>query len=120
MKEEIVDDRTAKKYKRKILTAYIIFFSLIILAWSGWKWLVTRPLIAGKNGGGIQQPLRKVLDINEEVYGGLYSTKHLVKEYPRTKAAPRARVNGNLGMKKETFDPATWKLKRRYTLYYDR
>jgi DMSO/TMAO reductase YedYZ molybdopterin-dependent catalytic subunit len=105
MKEIIVDDKTAKRYKRKSIFAFVIFFVLIGLGWSGWIWLRHQP----KNSG-VQAPLRKVLDINEEVYSGLYSTKNLVKEYPIKKAAPKARVNGNIGMK-DNFDPATWKLK---------
>jgi hypothetical protein len=106
MKEFIVDEAGAKKYKRKSLIAFIIFFAMIGVAWAGWKYLRNEP-----KDSGVQTSLRKVLDLNEEVYRGLYSTSHLVKEYPRSKAAPRARVNGDVGMKKETFDPATWKLK---------
>ncbi len=111
MKEEQVDEKTAGKYRKKSSYALLLFLGLVLLAFAGWKWLRNQPLVAGKNGGGIQQPLRQVLDINEEVYKGLYSTRNLVKEYPRSKAAPRARVNGNIGMKKENFDPATWQLK---------
>ena len=109
MKEFSIDEKGIKKYRRKSLIAFIIFFALLAIAWSGWKWLVNQPLDNGIRGG-IQQPLRKVLDINEEVYSGLYSTKHLIKEYPRTAAAKKARVNGNVGLDEDTFDAATWKL----------
>ena len=109
MKEIIVDDATAKKYKRKSIIAFIVFFALIALAWTGWKWLVNSPRDNGIRGG-IQIPLRKVLDLNEEVYSGLYSTKHLIKEYPRSAAAKKARVNGDVGLDVDLFDTASWKL----------
>jgi hypothetical protein len=109
MKEFTLDDKGAKKYKRKSLIAFLVFFAMIAIAWAGWKWLVRQPLDNGIRGG-IQKPLRKVLDINEEVYRGLYSTKHLIKEYPRKDAAKRARVNGNIGLDEDIFDAATWKL----------
>ena len=38
------------------------------------------------------------------------STKHLIKEYPKSAAAKKARVNGNLGLDEETFDASQWKL----------
>ena len=109
MQEIQVDKEGAKKYKRKSLIAFLIFFIMIGAAWASWKWLVTQPLDNGIKGG-IPKPLRKVLDINEEVYSGLYSTKHLIKEYPKSAAAKKARVNGNLGLDEETFDASQWKL----------
>lgn len=105
MKELIVDDSAAKRYRRKSMIAFVVFFALIGLGWAGWSWLRSQP-----KDSGVQAPLRKVLDLNEEVYSGLYSTNHLVREYPRTSAAKKARVNGDLGLK-DSFDPATWKLK---------
>jgi len=109
MKEFIADEATAKKYKRKSIIAFVVFFAMIGLAWAGWKWLGNQPLDNGIRGG-IPKPLRKVLDLNEEVYSGLYSTKHLVKEYPKTAAAKKARVNGDVGLSTDDFDPAAWKL----------
>ena len=109
MKEILVDEATAKKYKRKSIIAFIVFFALIALAWTGWKWLVNQPRDNGIRGG-IQKPLRKVLDLNEEVYSGLYSTKRLIKEYPRSAAAKKARVNGDVGLGPDVFDPAAWRL----------
>jgi hypothetical protein len=109
MKEFIVDEAAAKRYKRKSIIAFVVFFAMIGLAWAGWKWLGNQPMDNGIRGG-IPTPLRKVLDINEEVYSGLYSTKRLVKEYPKSAAAKKVRVNGYVGLGKDDFDPATWKL----------
>jgi len=109
MKEIIIDNEKAKRYRRKSIIAFVIFFAMIGLAWTGWKMLVDAPRDGGIRGG-LQKPLRKVLDINEEVYSGLYSTRRLVKEYPRSKAAPRARVNGDVGLDPALFDSAAWRL----------
>lgn len=109
MKEFMVDESAAKRYKRKNLIAFIVFFAMIGISWAGWKWLVNQPLDNGIRGG-IQTPLRKVLDLNEEVYSGLYSTKNLVKEYPKSAAAKKARVNGDVGLDATLFDTAAWKL----------
>jgi hypothetical protein len=54
MKEFIVDQAGAKKYKRKSLFAFIIFFALIGLSWVSWKWLRNQP-----KDSGVQAPLAK-------------------------------------------------------------
>jgi hypothetical protein len=109
MKTFIVDDKEAKKYRRRSIVAFVIFFALIAAAWTGWKYLNNAPRDGGIRGG-VQKPLRQVLDLNEDVYSGLFSTRHLVKEYPRSKAAPRARVNGDVGLN-AAVDTAAWRLK---------
>lgn len=90
--------------KRTVLS----FFFFLVLAGSallGWKWLRHQPSGSGKTSA----PLRKVLDANENIFNGLLSDRHLTKEYPISKAANPARVNGDLGMK-STFDTAGWAL----------
>lgn len=109
MKTIIVDEITEKRFRRRSIIAFIIFFTCIGVAWMSWKWLYNQPL-DNSIRGGIQKPLRKVLDMNMDVYSGLYSTQHLVKEYPKSMAAPKARVNGNVGMDEDLFDTASWKL----------
>lgn len=109
MKTFIVDDKEVKKYRRRSILAFVIFFALIAAAWTGWKYLNNAPRDGGIRGG-VQKPLRQVLDLNEDVYSGLFSTRHLVKEYPRSKAAPRARVNGDVGLN-AGIDTAAWRLK---------
>ncbi len=110
MKEFRVTDKEVKKYKRKSLLAFFLFIVMMALGWAGWKWLVNQPRDVGIRGG-ISKPLRKVLDINEQVYSGLYSTQRLVKEYPVTEAVKKVRVNGNIGLGYDNFDTAHWKLK---------
>lgn len=110
MKEFRVTEKEAGKYKRKSLFSFLLFFAMIAIGWSGWKWLVNQPRDVGVRGG-IPKPFRKVLDINEQVYSGLYSTQRLVKEYPVSEAVKKVRVNGNIGLGNEYFDTAQWKLR---------
>ena len=78
MKEFIVNEAGARKYKRKSLVAFIIFFAMLAISWAGWKYLRNEPKTTG-----VQTTLRKVLDLNEEVYKGLYSTQPFNKRIPK-------------------------------------
>jgi Oxidoreductase molybdopterin binding domain len=91
---------------RKTVISFFFFFLLLGGGYCGWRWLQRQPPDAGMPGG-IKQPLRKVLDKNESFFNGLLSDKHLAKEYPKSKAAKKVRVNGDWGLK-GAFDPATW------------
>jgi hypothetical protein len=86
--------------------SFWIFSVLILLSWYGWDWLHRQPFDGGIRGG-IRQPLRDILDRNENIFDGLLSKNNLAKEYPKSKAAKKARVNGDVGMGND-FDPATW------------
>ena len=89
---------------KKTSIAFFFFFVFAGAAFWGWKWLRKQPPVGA---GKTSVPLRKVLNFNESVFRGLLSNNRLAKEYPRSKAADPARVNGNLGLK-TAFDPATW------------
>jgi hypothetical protein len=94
--------------RKKTLISFFIFFLLIAAGILTWLWLINRPLDGGIQGG-IQQPLRDVLNINEKVFNKAFSSGHLVKTYPIQAAAKSVRVNGNIGLGND-FDPAKWKL----------
>lgn len=87
---------------KKTAVSFFFFFLFAGAAFIGWKWLRKQPTISGKTS----TPIRKVLDVNESIFNGLLSDKHLTKEYPLSKAV-LARVNGDLGLK-TSFDPTTW------------
>ncbi|MDP9229822.1 MAG: molybdopterin-dependent oxidoreductase [Bacteroidota bacterium] len=93
---------------KKTIVSFFLFFLFIAAAIWSWKWLRKQPLDAGITGG-IQQPIRDVLNKNENVFSGIFSNNHLVKEFPLSKAVKKVRVNGNLGMG-DDFDPETWAL----------
>jgi hypothetical protein len=93
---------------KKTIVSFFFFFLFIGGCIAGWKWLRRQPLDGGLQGG-IQQPLRNVLNKNEVIFGKIFSEQHLAKTYPVSAAAKRVRFNGDLGLRSE-FDPATWKL----------
>lgn len=96
---------TGQLIVKKTVLSFFSFFVIAGAAFFGWKWLRHQPSSSGKTSA----PLRKVLDANESIFNGFLSNKHLTKEYPFSKAANPARVNGDLGMK-SAFDPTTWAL----------
>lgn len=90
---------------KKTVLSFFFFFVLAGAAFWGWKWLRSRPSDSGKTSA----PIRAVLNTNEKIFDGLLSDKHLTKEYPKSKAANPARVNGFLGLK-TPFDSANWRM----------
>lgn len=109
MKTETVSDQTAKKYTRRTWLAFAGFFATSGAGWAGWKWLQNQPLDGGILGG-IRQPLRDALNASETVFTRFFKGSRLVKEFPRSEAAPQPRVNGNVGLDPDLFDAADWKL----------
>lgn len=88
---------------KKTVVSFFFFFVLAGTAIWGWQWLRSQPATSGKTS----TPIRKILDASESIFNRLLSDKHLSKEYPFSKAANPARVNGNLGLK-NAFDTTAW------------
>ncbi len=99
---------TEQLIMKKTIVSFFFFFLLAGAGIYGWYWLQSRPLDGGIRGG-IHQPLRNVLDKNEALFSHLLSNNNLSKEYPKSKAVRKARVNGDVGLGND-FDPATWKM----------
>jgi DMSO/TMAO reductase YedYZ molybdopterin-dependent catalytic subunit len=76
---------------------------------AGWRWLRNQPLDGGIRGG-IQQPLRDVLNANEKIFSSQFSPDHLAKEYPKQQAVIKSRVNGDVGLATDDFVAADWRL----------
>ena len=93
---------------RRTIFSFTIFFLLIFLAVGAWIWLIRQPLDGGLRGG-IQKPLRSVLNTNEKLFHSTFDPTRLVKEYPKSAAVKNARVNGDVGMG-DDFDSETWQL----------
>ena len=94
--------------KRRTIYSFTVFFILIIAATIGWIWLIHQPLDGGLRGG-IQKPLRTVLNTNEKLFLSTFDLSKRVKEYPKSAATKQVRVNGDVGMG-DDFDPETWQL----------
>jgi hypothetical protein len=93
--------------KKTVTSFFVLFLFFGACIWS-WKWLRKQPPDNGIRGG-IQQPLRSVLNTNEAIFDKIFSKTHLAKTYPVSEAAKTVRHNGDVGMGND-FDTATWKL----------
>ena len=95
---------TGKQLSIKTTGSFLVFFICLALAVAGWIWLRQSPKEAGT-----PQPLRTVLNTNENIFTAMFSSSRLSKPYPKNLAAPRVRVNGDAGLGND-FDPESWKL----------
>ena len=102
MKHEHLDNR---RVRRKTITSFTGFALGAIGTLLVWQWLNGQP-----DDNGALSPLRSGLEMNEKVNGLFFSPGHLAPEYPKSVAAPRARVNGDIGLGDE-FDPDSWELR---------
>ncbi|MDP9194823.1 MAG: molybdopterin-dependent oxidoreductase [Acidobacteriota bacterium] len=83
------------------------FFTMTFAAAAGaasWTWLRTRP-----REGGLQWPYRRVLEANESIARGYFSTSRLSPTF-RQSDISRARINGRLGLE-PPIDLAAWRLR---------
>jgi len=103
-KKLTVDELIVKKTIVSFLFLFLFFGGCI---WA-WKWLRSQPLDSDIRGG-IQQPLRDVLNTNELIFNKIFSKHHLAKTYPVSQAVKRVRFNGNIGLGND-FDTAAWRL----------
>jgi DMSO/TMAO reductase YedYZ molybdopterin-dependent catalytic subunit len=99
---------TSRQVRRKTIVAFAVFFFMMAIAITGWIYLKNLPLDNGLLGG-VQEPVRKVLTINEAIFKKSLNNGHLAKTYPLSAAVKHPRVNGDIGMG-DDFDPADWKL----------
>ncbi len=95
--------------KRRNFLSFATFIGLNAAAYGAWRWLRNAPVEPAGVTAGAQQPLRKALNKTELAFRHLFSSRHLVKTYPKEKAATQVRVNGKFGLK-TSFDPQTWAL----------
>jgi hypothetical protein len=95
---------TAAYVKKKTILAFLAFFLFIGACIFGWNTLQQQP----KEAKALK-PLRQAMEVNEFIFSHLFSDKHLSATYAKNCAAPRVRVNGDAGLKKDS-DTANWKL----------
>lgn len=72
---------------------------------AGWRWLATR-----REDGGIPWPLRRALEINENLARDYFRPSRLAPTFPRSMAR-EPRVNGTQGLEDADFDQAAWTLR---------
>lgn len=100
-----------QKIKRRNFISFGTFFALGGGAFAGWKWLLDAPEETPGITAGAKLPLRKALNKTELFFRNLFSNNHLVKTYPKEKAAKIVRVNSLIGIEEDrNFDDKRWKL----------
>lgn len=105
--EESVSD---KKIKRRNFISFAAIIGLYGVAYGGWRWLYTsKPEDPGVTAG-VRKPLRKALNQTELFFRKAFSNNHLVKTYPKSRAAKKVRVNSEIGIDDKDFQPADWVL----------
>jgi DMSO/TMAO reductase YedYZ molybdopterin-dependent catalytic subunit len=90
---------------KKTVVSFFFFFVFAGAAFWGWKWLRNQ----ADSARGTRPFLRSALNTNESIFRTLLSKKHLTKEYPKSAAAAKPRVNGYEGIKSK-LDSANWRL----------
>ncbi len=101
-----------QKINRRNFISFGVFAVFGVSVFEGWRWLYKSPEEAG--GGitsGARKPLRRALNKTELFFRRAFSDNHLVKTYPKERAAKRVRVNSDIGIEaNKKFDPKTWAL----------
>src|SRR5688572_15935064 len=83
------------------------FITAVIAAGAGYasyKWLRTR-----SREGGVEWPMRRVLQANESLSNAYFSNARLSPQFDREDIT-RARINGRLGLQ-SPLDPEQWRLR---------
>jgi DMSO/TMAO reductase YedYZ molybdopterin-dependent catalytic subunit len=106
--EEKSDEMNSRQINRRRFLAFGTFIGLYGAGYAAWRWLYKQP---GDGGllGGIQTPLRPVLNTNEKIFTSNYKQGNLAKTYPKENALIKPRVNGDIGLDPD-FAAAEWKL----------
>jgi DMSO/TMAO reductase YedYZ molybdopterin-dependent catalytic subunit len=106
-KKELTVDQ---KINRRNFISFTTFFAVGGLAFGGWKWLYHSPKETPGVTARAHAPLRRALNKTELFFRNFFSNNHLVKTYPKERAAKRVRVNSNIGIADKDFDPLNWRL----------
>lgn len=101
-----------QKINRRTFISFGVFGAAAATGILGWRWLYNSPQEVSAITGGQRVPLRRALNKTElAVRRLLYNENHLVKTYPKNRAAKNVRVNSDIGIEADKqFDINNWKL----------
>jgi hypothetical protein len=99
------DKQFNKLIKKKTIISFLVFFLCIAGTYGIYKWIINGPKI-----DKAYAPFRKVMELNSKVFQRDYKKPSLAKEFPKSAAARRVRVNGDYGLKSK-IDTSEWELK---------
>ena len=109
-KDDSIQLLSQQKINRRNFIAFTGFAGFNLLAYFSWRWLYKSPLEKPGITADAKRPLRKALEQNEIIFKNTFSNDHLVKTYPKSMAAKNVRVNSDIGMDDDSFEPAEWLL----------
>ncbi|HTJ10866.1 MAG TPA: molybdopterin-dependent oxidoreductase [Dinghuibacter sp.] len=100
---------TESSLRRRSFISFGIFAGAGLAGLGAWKWLYNSPVEQPGVTKGARGPLRTVLNENERIFRGIFSTRHPVRTYPLSEAAHpnRVRMTGDYGLRSPLPD---WKL----------
>lgn len=98
------DEDVARLVKRMSRRGFIVAGVAAAATYGGWKWLRSRPRIAG-----VEWPMRRTLEINENLAQAYFSPKRLSPEFPPSRIV-KPRINGHLGLVPNV-DAGNWRLR---------
>ena len=99
-----------QKINRRNFISFTTFFVVGGAAFGGWKWLFNSPEEPAGITAGARKPLRRALNKTELFFLRIFSNDHEVKLYPKSMAAKEVRVNGDIGIDDEDYNPDNWRL----------
>ena len=109
-KKEELKEVAQKQINRRNFVAFSIFAGFNALVYGGWRWLNNSSEETPGVTGGAKKLLRRALNKDELIFRNAFSDNHLVQTYPKSMAAKEVRVNSEIGIDKEDFEPAGWSL----------
>ena len=101
---------TDQQISRRNFISFGTFFAAGLAAFGGWKWLYHSPEEVEGITAGAHRPLRRAMNKSELFFRKFFSNNHLVKTYPKNVSAKKVRLNGDIGIDDDDFNPDTWKL----------
>ena len=97
------DQAVEQEMRRLSRRSFLWGATAVAAGLGGWRWLATR-----RADDGIAWPLRRGLEINEQLARDYFRNTRLAPTFPR-ELAQEPRVNGDLGLE-DALDAANWRL----------
>ncbi|RYU89652.1 molybdopterin-binding oxidoreductase [Mucilaginibacter terrigena] len=98
-----------QQINRRTFISFGTFTVLSGVAYGGWSWLKNSPKEIRTATAGAKAPLRRALNKTELFFRNFFSNNHLVKTYPKERAAKVVRYNSGIGLK-SMIDVEDWQL----------
>jgi hypothetical protein len=99
------DGEVLRQMREKSRRSFVIGGLSALAGLAGWGWLRTRRM-----DNGVPWPLRRALEVNEQLARDYFKPARLAPTFPRA-MAKEPRVNGTMGLSDMDDEPETWRLR---------